>query len=185
MVGDNGLFRFLGVSTMPSKSPKMSVIMKKMAQRLLSKPDNAPSSEAAHVSLMFANIAWNESVGMNAARDSYRKAWESIEAENPQLWNEFKSNDVNAMINELVKYKKINFPDDQRRILVCGFVKDKVHVEWLPPVAPGVDSTWEMRLHGLVRTGKSKEAIRFLQETRNLSHTEATEIVRLVASKLR
>lgn len=169
---------------MPSQSPKLSEIMKDMAQLLLRKPENVPSSEAAHVALMFANIAWNESVGMTAARDGYRKAWESIESENPQMWTEFKSNDVDAMIDELVKYKNANFPDDQRRILVCGFVKDKVHVEWMAPAAPGVDSKWEMRLYGLVRTGNRKEAIRFLRESRNLTRAQAEEIVALAASKV-
>ena len=42
---------------------KMSEIMKQMSERLLRHPDAAHSSEAAHVALMFANIAWNESVG--------------------------------------------------------------------------------------------------------------------------
>jgi hypothetical protein len=158
--------------------------MKDMALLLLRKPENVPSSEAAHVALMFANIAWNESVGMTTARDGYRKVWESIEAGNPQMWNEFKSTEVDAMIDELVKYKKTKFPDDQRRILVCGFVEDKVHVEWMAPAAPGVDSKWEMRLYGLVRTGNRKEAIRFLRESRNLTRAQAEEIVALAASKV-
>jgi hypothetical protein len=173
---------------MSSQSPKLSEVMKEMAQRLLRHPDKVPSSEAAHVALMFANIAWNESVGMTAARDGYRKAWESIEAGNPQMWKEFKSNNVDAMIDELVEYKKTKFPDDQRRILVCGFVKDngeeKVHVEWMAPVAPGVDSKWEMRLYGLVRTGNRREAIRFLRESRNLTRAQAEEIVALAATKV-
>ncbi len=169
---------------MSNQSPKLSEVMKEMAQRLLRHPEQVPSSESAHVALMFANIAWNESVGMTAARDGYRKAWESIEAGNPQMWNEFKSNNVDEMIDELVNYKKTKFPDDQRRILVCGFVEDKVHVEWMAPVAPGVDSKWEMRLYGLVRAGNRKEAIRFLRESRNLTRTQAEEIVALAATKV-
>jgi hypothetical protein len=36
----------------------------------------------------------------------YRNVWETIEAENPVLWNEVWSNDIDAMIDELVAYKK-------------------------------------------------------------------------------
>jgi hypothetical protein len=106
---------------------------------------------------------------------------ETIEAENPELWSEWKSNDSNAMIDELVEYKKAHFPDDRRRILICGGTPHStIHVEWLPPTAPGVDAKWEMRLYGLVRTGEEQEAVRFLQETRKLSRNEA----RMKAAKI-
>jgi hypothetical protein len=96
---------------MPEQPRKMSEIMKEMAELLLRKPSSrVPSSEAAHVALLFANVAWNESVGLDHARDGYRNVWETIEAENPALWNEFKSNDMNAMIDELVEYKKTALP---------------------------------------------------------------------------
>ena len=94
---------------MTAQPRKMSEIMKEMAQILLRQLRKVPSSEAAHVALMFANIAWNECVGLDRAREDYRNAWETIEAENPELWNEFKSNDINAMIDELVQYKKNHY----------------------------------------------------------------------------
>ena len=52
--------------------PKMSEIMKDMSEQLFRNPGGLPSSEAAHVALMFANIAWNETVGLVHARDGYR-----------------------------------------------------------------------------------------------------------------
>jgi len=97
---------------MTHQTKKMSEIMKEISERLLRHPDAAHSSEAAHVALMFANIAWNETVGLGHARKGYRSAWEMIEAENPELWNEFKSNDIDAMIDELFQYKKTHYPDD-------------------------------------------------------------------------
>ena len=128
---------------------KMSDIMKEMSERLFYNPDVAHSSEALHVALFFANVAWNECVGLGHDRQGYRSAWETIEAENPELWSELKSNDSNAMIDELVEYKKAHFPDDRRRILVCGGTPHStIHVEWLPPTAPGIDAKWEMRLYG-------------------------------------
>ena len=169
---------------MPSQTRKMSEIMKEMSERLLRHPDAAHSSEAAHVALMFANIAWNESVGLGHARKGYRSAWEMIEAENPEMWSEFKSNDVDAMIDDLIEYKQQHFPDDQRRILTCGIPNGSIRVEWLPAVAPGIDSKWEMQLYGLVRTGERAQAIAFLRETRRLSRQEATNQVKKVASDL-
>ena len=46
-----------------------SEIMKEMSETLLRNPGAVPSSEAAHVALFFANVAWNESVGLDHARE--------------------------------------------------------------------------------------------------------------------
>jgi hypothetical protein len=169
---------------MPEQLRKMSEILKEMAQRLLRHPHKVPSSEAAHVALFFANAAWNESVGLGAERDRYRNVWQTIEAESPTLWNEFKSNDINAMIDELVQYKMTHYPDDQRRILTCGIPGENVRVEWLPAAAPGVDSKWEMQLYGLVSTGAKAKAIRFLQKTRRMSRNDASTRVAQIAAEL-
>ena len=168
---------------MPEQARKLSEIMKEMSEMMLRNPRRVPSSAAAHVALLFANAAWNECVGMDHARDGYRNVWETIEAENPELWNELKSNDINGMIDELVQYKKDHYPDDRRRILTCGIPDGKVRVEWLNAAAPGVDSKWEMQLYGLVRTGHREEAIRFLQETRRMSRNEAAKRVTQIAAE--
>jgi hypothetical protein len=103
---------------MMAKQPeKMSDMLKGMAERLLREPDGVPSSEAFNVALMFANIPWNETVGLDNARQGYRSLWEQIEAENPALWNELTSNDVDGMIDELFRFKQEHYPDDKRRIL--------------------------------------------------------------------
>ncbi len=169
---------------MTAEPRKMSEIMKEMAERLFRQPRKVPSSEAAHVALLFANIAWNEGVGLGGSREGYRKVWETIEADNPALWNEFKSNDIDAMIDELVRYKKEHYSDDRRRILTCGIPDGKIRVEWLNAAAPGVDAKWEMRLYGLVKTGEREKAIRFLQETRGMSRNEAVKRVAAVAVEL-
>jgi hypothetical protein len=51
---------------------KMSEIMKEMSEIIFRHPHKVPSSEAAHVALFFANAAWNESVGLDHAREGYR-----------------------------------------------------------------------------------------------------------------
>lgn len=164
---------------------KMSEILKEMSEVILREPSTVPSSEAGHVALFLANAAWNESVGLDHAREGYRNVWETIEADNQELWNEFKSNDINAMIDELVEFKKTHYPDDQRRILTCGTRNGNIRVEWLKAAAPGVDCKWEMRLYGLVRTGEREKAIRLLQETRGMSNKEAAKRVAGVAAELR
>lgn len=169
---------------MPSQPRKMSDMLKEMSEVLLRNPQTPPSSEAAHVVLFFGNVAWNECVGLDHAREGYRNVWEEIETDNPALWNEFKSNDIDAMIDELVQYKQGHFPDDRRRILTCGIPDGKIRVEWLKPAAPGVDSRWEMQLYGLVRTGARQEAMRFLQETRKMTRTEAAKRIAKVAAEL-
>ena len=137
---------------MATQPRKMSEILKEMSELLLRNPGKVPSSEAAHVALFFAHVAWNESVGLVSAREGYRNVWETIEAENPELWNEFKSNDIDAMIDELVRYKRQHYPDDRRRILTCG-IPDGKSGGMAERRRPGVDSLWEMRLYGLVRIG--------------------------------
>jgi hypothetical protein len=47
---------------------KLSEIMKEMSETLLRNRGGVPSSEAAHVALYLANVAWNESVGLDQAR---------------------------------------------------------------------------------------------------------------------
>jgi len=159
--------------------------MQEMAERLIRNPEAAPSSEAVHVALFFANVAWNECVGLDHAREGYRKVWESIEADNPALWNELKSNDIDGMVDELVEYKKAHYPDDRRRIFVCGCTPEgNIHVEWLPPAAPGVDAKWETNLYGLVRTGDKEQAIGFLKKTRGMSRAEAKMMVAKCARDL-
>ena len=88
------------------------------------------------------------------------------------------------MIDELIRYNKAHYPDDRRRILTCGIPDGKVRVEWLAPAAPGVDSKWEMQLYGLVRTRQNDKAIRFLQETREMTRSEASKRVAQIAAEL-
>lgn len=170
---------------MPDQPGKMSDIMKEIMERLLRDPQAVPSSEAAHVALYFANVAWNERVGLGAEREACRNVWQAIEAEKPDLWDELKSRDIDAMIDELVEYKKAHYPDDERRILACGSTPHgTIRVEWLAPAAPGVDAKQEMQLYGMVRTGMDREAIRFLKKTRKVSKEEAVMEVATIRMKL-
>jgi len=162
------------MKTKKASDRKMSDIMEEMMEQLLRDPKATPSAEASHVALFLANAAWNECVGLGGEREGYHNVWQAIEAEKPDLWDELKSRDIDAMIDELVEYKKTHFPDDRRRILTCGGTPGgTIRVEWLSPAAPGEDAQWETHLYGLVKTGAEKEAIRFLKKTRKMSQQEA------------
>ena len=88
------------------------------------------------------------------------------------------------MIDDLVRYKKNHYPDDLAADSDLGIPDGNIRVEWLKAAAPGVDSKWEMRLYGLVRTGEREKAVRFLEETRRLSQNDAAKRVAEVAAEL-
>lgn len=160
--------------TQTDQPRKMSEIMKEMLEVLLRNPQAVPSTEASHVAMFFANVAWNECIGLGAERKACSNVWQTIEAEKPDLWDELKSKDIDAMIDELVEYKMAHYPNDRRRILTCGSTpQGTIRVEWLPPAAPGVDAKQELQLYGMVRGGLNDEAIRFLKKTRKISQSEA------------
>jgi hypothetical protein len=102
---------------MAHQPAKMSDMLKTLSELLFREPDIAHSSEAAHVALFFANVAWNECVGLDLPREGNRHVWETIEEEKPDLWNEFKSNDIDAMIDDLVRFKDaIRFLQETRKL---------------------------------------------------------------------
>ena len=169
---------------MPDPVRKLSDALKEMARRSLRDPRRLPSADAIQLALILANVAWNECVGLGRPRDGYGNLLGPIESRKPSVWNEFRSNDINALIDGLVQYKQTHFADDRRRILTCGMIDDKVRVEWMQPAAPGVDSRWEIQLHTLVRLGKRDQAIRFIRETRNLPRKEAEKLVKKIVTDL-
>ena len=91
---------------------------------------------------------------------------------------------MSGVCDQSFEARKDHFPDDGRRILTCGISDGKIRVAWLKAAAPGIDSQWEMRLYGLVRTGEWQQAIRFLQETRRVSRKEAAKRVAGIAAEL-
>lgn len=107
---------------------KLSAIMKELAMLCFKNPNKPPSSEAAHASLLFAQVAWNRSLKHDLS--DYRKLLNVFLRSNPRLWSELKSTKPEKLINELKKFKKAKFPKDTRVILVCGIREGNVHVEW-------------------------------------------------------
>src|SRR6267378_276982 len=69
--------------------PKLSEVIKRIAENMLSKPSRLPSSEAAHAALLFAHAGWNRALGHPL--DGYERALATFETERPHLWRELKS----------------------------------------------------------------------------------------------
>ncbi len=110
---------------------KMSQILKEMAMTLLKDPGAIPSSEAGHAALLLAHVAWNRSIGETFLDASCRSVLREFEKSRPSLWKEFNTNDWKAMIEDLINYKEVHYPDDRRVVVVCG-MRDPgfVRVEW-------------------------------------------------------
>ncbi|WP_165227286.1 plasmid pRiA4b ORF-3 family protein [Aquisphaera insulae] len=156
---------------------KLSEILVEMAKVLMKAPERDPSIGALEVATLLANVAWNRAIGLEAGDDTYRDLLATFERESPNLWDEFRSRDVPAMVDALVRYKRAHFPDDGRRILTCGIPEGKVRVEWLQAAQPGLESELEMQLYALIRLGEIEGAIRHVQKTRKLPRNMAAQVV--------
>jgi len=108
--------------------PKMSDIMKELALVSFRDPQTVPSSEAAHVALLLAHVAWNRALG-NDIRD-YRKLLKVFLRSNPNLWSELCSCDTETLIETMRKAKEKSYPVDRRVVVVCGMREGNVRVEW-------------------------------------------------------
>lgn len=155
----------------------LSSILKEISETQLRDANASRTLEAASLTLYLSNLAWNESVGICFPRASCLRFCESLESENPQLWSELVSKDMDQMIDAMLRYKDRHFSSDRRRILTCGIVEGKIRVEWLQPAAPGVDAEWELRMFGLLRTGRREDAIELMESTRGIPKPQAASQV--------
>ena len=116
---------------MKKGTQKLSEFLKEMAQTLLINPDKDPSSEAASAALLFASTAWNIAVGQKMDIALCKIAIREFEECNPSFWDEFKSKKWQKTVSMLVQYKKERYPNDDRIIIGCSVMKNKVRVEWV------------------------------------------------------
>lgn len=59
---------------------------------------------------------------------------EQLEASNPRLWSELRSADAEALIADLMAYKRAHHRNDRMQVLVCGMLGANVHVNWFDPL---------------------------------------------------
>jgi hypothetical protein len=115
------------------KNKKLSEIIIEMAKQLLKMPNAVPSSEAAHVALLLASVAWNREVvgDVFQINKEYSHAIKDMEKHNPNLWNELVALDCETMISHLRKYKRRNYRSDAREITSCGTnERGNIQVTW-------------------------------------------------------
>ena len=108
---------------------KLSQILKEMAQRLLVDPDRRPSSEAASAALLLSSAVWNMAVEQKYDIALCKTAIREFEQSNPTFWDELKSKKWQKTILRLAEYKKERYPDDNRIIIGCAVMEDKIRVE--------------------------------------------------------
>ena len=109
---------------------EMSAILKEMALTTVCAPRTVPSAEAVGVALLLSHVAWQRANGDAVAETAYAPVLAKMLKARPDLWTELTSSDTTKLITDLVAYKQRHFPHDRRRVLVCGTVDHKVHVEW-------------------------------------------------------
>jgi len=108
--------------------PKLSAIMLELAQSAFASPKATPSSEAAHAALLFAEVAWNRTLGHDGA--GYQELLKVFVRSNPNLWSELRSRDPEALIEPMREAKESRYPLDVRVIVASGVRDGNVRVEW-------------------------------------------------------
>ncbi len=175
---------------MPADVPgKLSAIMKELGESILRDPRAVPSSEAAHMALLLAHVAWNRTLGEPVPETAYRKVLEELEQTNPELWNELADNDVERMINRLMTLKQARYPRDDRVIQVCGMRDGNVHVEWYEGKdlreADRIAADHLRRAVELIVSGDEEQAVLHLRQTAGMSARQARREVRKLREALR
>lgn len=113
------------------KPKKISDLLKEMALTVLRNPEAIPSGEAAHAALLFSHVAWNRAAGDTFTDMECKSILRKFEKTRPSFWEELITKDWRVMVQQLMDYKKTQYPDDNRVIVVCGMRQPGViHVEW-------------------------------------------------------
>jgi hypothetical protein len=108
--------------------PKLSEVLKRSAENMLSQPSRLPSAAAAHAARLFAHAGWNRALGHPL--EGYERALAAFETERPSLWRARKSRSAEHVIAFAARAKMRRWSDDWRVLLVCGILDGQVHVAW-------------------------------------------------------
>ena len=89
-------------------------------------------SEVMHPLMMLAHIAWQrETSDPNFMRGQYEKEFAKFNFEKKKLASELISTDWSVILQRMLEYKKLRFPDDNRIVILCGFtIHGTLRVEW-------------------------------------------------------
>jgi len=78
--------------------------------------------------------AWNVSVLKGDARKLADAVSNNLDWEGMKPWSEHFSGNVRELIDVLLAYKQVHFPDDEREVLIAEMSPDgELRVHWKPP----------------------------------------------------
>lgn len=112
----------------------MSAIMIELAEQVLAQPVEQTSDEGLHAALLLAHVAWNRTIDPDKAdtHGHYYDVLALFERENSRMRAELRSCDCEQLIRELMEFKRMDYPEDDRYIYTCGTTPEgNVHVEWM------------------------------------------------------
>lgn len=110
---------------------KLSDILIEIAMQGLKNP-KYKNSEVMHPLMFLSHIAWNRvTKSSDYLEDSYRGELLQFPTSKRKLCNELTSTDWDEILQKMIEYKQINFPNDRRVITFCGFTpQSTLRVEW-------------------------------------------------------
>ena len=107
---------------------KLSDIAKKMATSVLRRKDASP--EAVSIALQMTHIAWNYADEDYREEPGYIQGIQEIEKSILPVKEEFVMDDMEKLIERLMKHKRDHYPNDQRVIFSCDYQDGNVKVLW-------------------------------------------------------
>ena len=107
---------------------KLSDIAKKMATSVLRRKNASP--EAVSIALQMTHIAWNYAGEDYREEPGYIQGIQEIEKSILPVKEEFVMDDMEKLIERLMKHKRDHYPNDQRVIFSCDYQDGSVKVLW-------------------------------------------------------
>lgn len=135
--------RYGKASILPDRDPakdqsindrKLADLLMEMAKSILRRPKRTPSEVSMAASIGLATAAWNASVLKGGAHKLADAVSNNLDWEGMKPWSEHCSGNVRDLIDVLVAYKQVHFPDDEREVLIAEMSPDgDLRVHWKPP----------------------------------------------------
>jgi len=108
---------------------KMSDVLAAVLQSGFKIPNTPQREHDLAIALYYAQLAWNAANGTTIAESSVERAREQMGI--PKILpSSFKTKIANELLGTMVRYKQLNYPNDNRVILRCCFEDEKIKVQW-------------------------------------------------------
>ena len=115
-------------SSKNTMAKKLSDIAKKMATSVLRRKNASP--EAVSIALQMTHIAWNYAGEDYREEPGYIQGIQEIEKSILPVKEEFVMDDIEKLVERLMKHKRDHYQNDQRVIFSCEYQNGNVKVLW-------------------------------------------------------